>query len=53
MDPLSGNIVELTIENFQHIVLEQSQQKLVMVDFWVDNSEPCKELMPILQRIRD
>lgn len=51
MDPLSGNIVELTIENFQHIVLEQSQQKLVMVDFWADNSEPCKELMPILQRI--
>ena len=27
MDPLSGNIVELTIENFQHIVLEQSQTK--------------------------
>jgi len=51
MDALSSNIVELTVENFQQIVLEQSQQKLVMVDFWADYSEPCKVLMPILQKI--
>lgn len=51
MDALSSNIVELTIENFQQIILEQSQQKLVMVDFWADYSEPCKVLMPILQKI--
>lgn len=51
MDALSSNIVELTIENFQQVVIELSQQKLIMVDFWADYSEPCKEMMPILQKI--
>ena len=51
MDTVTGNIVELTIENFQQVVLQQSQEKLIMVDFWAEYSEPCKELLPILRKI--
>ena len=47
----AGNIVELTVENFQHIILEVSNQKLVMIDFWADWCQPCKDLMPILEKL--
>lgn len=46
-----NNIVEINLENFQQVILEGSQQKLVMVDFWADWCEPCKDLMPILEKL--
>lgn len=33
---MSENIVSLTPENFQQVVLEESKSKLVLVDFWAD-----------------
>lgn len=33
---MSSNIVELTLENFQNVVLEQSKEKLILVDFWAE-----------------
>lgn len=33
---MSTNIVELTLENFQNVVLEQSKEKLILVDFWAE-----------------
>lgn len=52
MDQLaSTNIVHMTPDNFQQIVAEESQKRLVMVDFWADWCEPCKSLMPILEKI--
>lgn len=45
------NIVNITLENFQQVILQESQHKIVMVDFWADWCEPCKDLMPILEKL--
>ncbi len=55
MDNLVANtgatIVDITTQNFQQVILQDSQEKLVMVDFWADWCEPCKDLMPILEKL--
>ena len=51
MENHASNIVELTLENFQDIVIQQSQDKLIIVDFWAEWCEPCKDLMPILHKL--
>jgi putative thioredoxin len=43
-----SNIVDITLENFQQVLLEQSKQTLVMVQFWADWCESCKQLSPSL-----
>ncbi|WJG09868.1 co-chaperone YbbN [Aliiglaciecola sp. LCG003] len=45
------NVVNLNIENFQQIIIEQSKHKHVLVDFWAPNLEMCEELSPILQKL--
>ena len=51
MDNITTNIVELSVENFQQVVVQQSQDRLVIVDFWAEWCEPCKDLKPILQKL--
>lgn len=51
MDNITTNIVELSLENFQQVVVQQSQDRLVIVDFWAEWCEPCKDLKPILQKL--
>jgi putative thioredoxin len=48
---VNANQIDITIENFQDVILEQSKSKIVMIQFWAAWSEPCAELAPLLQSI--
>ncbi len=44
-------IFDVTAETFGTAVVERSHEVPVLVDFWADWCEPCKNLMPILQSV--
>ncbi|MCK7459362.1 thioredoxin [Idiomarina aminovorans] len=46
-----SNIVNVDLQNFQQVLLEGSKEKLVIIDFWADWCEPCKQLMPVLEKL--
>jgi len=45
------NIIDVEEKNFAKEVIEASQEKLVMVDFWAPWCGPCKQLSPLLEEI--
>ncbi len=49
----SPYIFDVTPENFEQIVIQGSEQQLVLVDFWADWCAPCKMLLPILSKLAD
>src|SRR5690606_35449074 len=49
----NNNIIDVTASSFISDVIEQSKQKPVLVDFWADWCEPCKNLMPLLQQLAE
>ena len=53
MEHINNNIIDVTTDSFVKDVIEQSQQKPVLVDFWADWCEPCKNLMPLLQQLAE
>lgn len=44
-------IVDVTLENFQQVVLEGSMQHPVLLQSWASWCEPCKNLKPILEKL--
>ncbi len=50
---MSEHIVTIDETNAQQYLVEESMHRPVVVDFWADWCEPCKTLMPLLDKLAE
>lgn len=48
---MTDTVIDVTAETFQTQVMENSMQKLVLLDFWATWCQPCKQLIPVLVKL--
>lgn len=50
---MSEHVVDINESNAQQYLIDESGKRPVLVDFWADWCEPCKTLMPLLEKLAD